>query len=187
MEDLDVREIDAEDMEKSTMDKFKEMPKRFKRYIKELKSKEYILNLNKGQLVLESITKKKTDSALKEKFDNAMKILEIRQSEIKNKKPVSKIEHKDEYYLFLRQFFLSIDVDWEHPVINFNSYPIIVDTSAKLVKVHYLFQMLGIGSLFVSKKGKLIGRLTMEKFLNLRNEEANTTFKKFKFDDLDNI
>ena len=73
--------------------------------------------------------------------------------------------------LFLELVFSRMTVDWENPIIRYNTYPIVVDEQTKLVKIHFLFQMLGIGQVFVADRGQLQGKLSLESFLNLRYTE----------------
>jgi len=73
--------------------------------------------------------------------------------------------------LFLELVLCRMTTDWENPILRYNTYPIVVDETTKLVKVHFLFQMLGIGQVFVGDRGKLQGKLTITNFLNLRYTE----------------
>lgn len=147
------------------------MPQRVIDLINELRDNRFQLDFTKNGIKL-SNKSKHLQSALKEKFMIAMKMVQIRINELEKGKASSKIKVKDEYYLFLRQFLVTMHVDWEHPEIKFNSYPICVDKSAKLIKVHYLFQMLGVDSMFVADRGKLIGRLKIETFLNYKYQDV---------------
>ena len=143
------------------------MPERLIQLVTELKSNEYALNFTGNKITLKE-TGKGLQSALREKFSTAVKLIHIKKDEVVQKKKESQIKVLDEYFLFLRQFMVALDVDWQHPEIMFNSYPISVDESAKLIKIHYLFQMLGVDSMFVSRQGELTGRLKLESFLNIK-------------------
>lgn len=74
----------------------------------------------------------------------------------------------NEYYLFADLILSRMGADWENPTIKFNSYPICVDAATKLVKVHFLFQMLGCRAIYIANRGKFEGVITLEQFLNLR-------------------
>ena len=51
--------------------------------------------------------------------------------------------------------------------------PVIINHNAKLVKMHYLFQMLGVTVIYViNYNGDLVGEVTKEKFLNLRHSSS---------------
>lgn len=70
---------------------------------------------------------------------------------------------------FLVQILNSLHVNWSLSKLHFNHFPATVDQHTKLVKVHFLFQMLGVGVIFVvNYSNQLLGKITREKFLNLR-------------------
>jgi hypothetical protein len=51
--------------------------------------------------------------------------------------------------------------------------PVVVNINAKLVKMHYLFQMLGVTVIYViNYNGDLVGEVSKEKFLNLRHSSS---------------
>lgn len=75
---------------------------------------------------------------------------------------------------FLTDVFNSLSVDWNVEKLKFNPSPTSVHMNVKLMKVHYMFQMLGVGTIFVvDSSNNLIGKLTRESFLNLRHLKKN--------------
>ena len=73
------------------------------------------------------------------------------------------------YFQFFKQIIRKTDIDYNERILKFNTMPIIVNINAKLVKIHYLFQMLGVSVIYVINfDGQLVGEITKEKFLNLR-------------------
>ena len=70
--------------------------------------------------------------------------------------------------LFLELVLSRMTADWENPILKYNTYPIVVDETTKVVKVHFLFQMLRVSQVFVADRGRLQGKLTLTNFLNLR-------------------
>lgn len=143
------------------------MPERLIALIEELQKNEFQLDFTADGIQLKK-TKKNLQSALREKFTNAIKMIDIRKRELAKGIKDSKIKVKDEYYLFIRQFLSTLEVDYDHPALRFNSYPICTDKSCKLVKIHYLFQMLGVDAMFVADRGKLLGRMKLETLLNFK-------------------
>merc|ERR1711963_766502 len=83
------------------------------------------------------------------------------------------ITEKNEYYTFTKVVLNKMCPDWENPAIKFNSLPICVDEKTKLIKAHFLFQMLGVHAVYVAKRGRYQGKLTLDKFLNLRYTEQS--------------
>jgi hypothetical protein len=75
----------------------------------------------------------------------------------------------ESYFQFFRQIIFKKEVRLEHPALQLNSFPISVRLDTKLVKVHYLFEMLGTSWIFVrGEKEHLKGHITKQAFLNLR-------------------
>lgn len=75
----------------------------------------------------------------------------------------------ESYFQFFRQIIFKKSIRLEHPSLQYNSFPISVRMDTKLVKVHYLFEMLGTSWIFVrGEKEYLKGHITKQAFLNLR-------------------
>lgn len=75
----------------------------------------------------------------------------------------------ESYFQFFRQIIYKKCIKIEHPALQFNSFPTSVRMDTKLVKVHYLFEMLGTSWIFVrGEKEVLKGHITKQAFLNLR-------------------
>lgn len=73
------------------------------------------------------------------------------------------------YMQFFVEILSSQPMDWTTEKLKFNNFPALVENNTKLVKVHYMFQMLGVGVIFVvDQSSQLIGKITREQFLNLR-------------------
>lgn len=73
------------------------------------------------------------------------------------------------YFQFFRQIIYKKEIRLEHPSLHFNSFPTSARTDTKLVKIHYLFQMLGVSWIFVrGEREHLKGFVTKQNFLNLR-------------------
>ena len=80
----------------------------------------------------------------------------------------TKSDHVKYIVMYINQFLRRMAIDFDDSVIRKNTYPILVDSSAKLVKCHYLFQMLGIDTLFVTDRGRLAGQFSLVNFLNMK-------------------
>jgi len=46
-----------------------------------------------------------------------------------------------------------------------------IDVNTSLFKVHFLFTMLGLGQLFVTNRGKLVGVITRKRFIRYLKEQ----------------
>jgi len=55
------------------------------------------------------------------------------------RKSVSK--NPNHYFQFFKQIIRKTEIDYDDRTLEFNNMPIIVNINAKLVKIHYLFQM----------------------------------------------
>lgn len=150
---------------------FLKMPTRFIKFLDEIGKAECKYEFNAKDGIYEAPSGYSKDTALRDKFLSAIMLNQLDPTEVKV---------KDEYYLFLNLILKQMQVDWECPVLKYNSYPICVDVDTKLVKIHYLFQMLGIGAVFVCDMGSYIGKFSLPDFLNLRYSEptAETSVAK---------
>lgn len=118
---------------------------------------------------IESIIKEiKTESEKKRKFDREKTNA---QSNFPGRK-VSKRSlagNPESYFQFFRQIVFKKEVRFDHPTLAYNSFPVSVRMDTKLVKIHYLFEMLGTSWIFVrGEKEHLKGQITKQAFLNLR-------------------
>jgi len=147
---------------------FKRMPGRLREFIEEIREHEASLDFSGGGL--SNVSCGHQDSALKDKWTEAFAMCHIRMQEDVAGVALEDSEVKvvDEYFLFAYLVLARMHVDWENPILKFNSYPICVDGATKLVKVHFLFQMLGVGAIYIADRGKYQGKITLEAFLNLR-------------------
>lgn len=134
---------------------FLTMCDRVKQWIDSIRSHEAKLSFANGQLSNEADGDQ--GSALKDQWIQAFETVKGGEE-----------QNGNEYYLFADLILSRMAADWENPTIKFNSYPIRVDADTKLVKLHFLFQMLGVGAIYVDKRGKYVGKITLEAFLNLR-------------------
>lgn len=146
---------------------FAKMPSRLREWVDEIRNNEAKLEFANGGL--QNVQGKSKSSALRDKWLEAFELVKKRKAE-KDGGDVSNIQ-ADEYYLFTKFVLARMTTDWENTVLKFNSYPICVDENTKLVKVHFLFQMLGVRAVYIAKRGEYIGVITLEKFLNLRYTE----------------
>jgi Voltage gated chloride channel len=75
----------------------------------------------------------------------------------------------DRYFQFFRQVMFRKEVRFDHPVLQYNSYPTNVRSDTRLIKIHYLFQMLGTSWIYVRGENEhLRGVITKQNFLSLR-------------------
>lgn len=75
----------------------------------------------------------------------------------------------DRYFQFFRQVIFRKEVRFDHPIMQYNSYPTNVRADTKLIKIHYLFQMLGTSWIFVRGDNEHVrGVITKQNFLSLR-------------------
>ncbi len=68
--------------------------------------------------------------------------------------------------------FFSRKIDYSNPVLNLDRSPVIVNPSTNLCKVHYLFIVLGISTVFVVDKGVLLGLIKKNHLLGLNNNKT---------------
>lgn len=159
--------FDTEDRDEER-ETFKRMGGRLREFIAEIRDNQATLEFGSNGLI--PTASGHQASALKDKWLEAFEIARIKAKEeadgVSPENSTVKVE--DEYYLFTHLVLSKMHVDWENPILKFNSYPITVDGSTKLVKVHFLFQMLGVGAIFIANRGKYEGKITLDSFLNLR-------------------
>lgn len=80
---------------------------------------------------------------------------------------------------FLKSILVFMKVDWDSTKLKFHRFPASVNIETKLLQVHYLFQMLGIGVVFVvNDSNELYGKITIEEFINLRYMEEKELAKR---------
>ena len=64
----------------------------------------------------------------------------------------------------------SIPIDFKDSKLSIEHFPVIVSESTKLIKVHYLFLMLGVDIIWVqSSKAVLMGKITKDDFLTFKS------------------
>jgi len=159
----------GQDSDAASIEMFMKMPERFKQWINEIRNNEAKLDFSGSGLTWAGGNAMGT--SLSDKWLEAFDLVRQRWQEKENGIQESQIQVMDEYYCFVKMVVSKMVPDWNNPVIKFNSYPICVDKSTKIIKVHFLFQMLGISAIFVCNRGKFEGKLNLEKFLNLRYTE----------------
>ena len=77
--------------------------------------------------------------------------------------------HSQKLNDFLKNVLSVLPVDYSVPKLKFNRFPASVNMKSKLVHVHYLFQMLGVGVIFVVDDSNILyGKISREDFINLR-------------------
>ncbi len=77
--------------------------------------------------------------------------------------------NQEMYFQFFKNVLYNKQVDFNNALLHFNSFPTSVRVDTKLIKVHYLFQMLGTNWIFVrGEREHLRGFIPKRKFLNLR-------------------
>lgn len=87
-------------------------------------------------------------------------------------------QHSKKLNDFLKNVLSVLPVDYDVPRLKFNRFPASVNMKSKLVHVHYLFQMLGVGVIFVVDDSNILyGKISREDFINLRYKEND--LKKF--------
>merc|ERR1711971_63886 len=148
--------------------KFTQMAIRLKEWIKDIRNNEAKLEFSAAGL---QTVGGSNNNALSEQWLSAFQLIDQRAQEKNNGIQESAITEMNEYYVFTKCVLSKMSPDWENPVLKFNSLPICVDAKTKIIKVHMLFQMLGIGGVYIAERGKFKGKLTLEKFLNLRYTE----------------
>lgn len=127
------------------------------------------LSFTRVNQTIDSIIKEiKVESEKKRKLDRERR---LNNSNIPGRK-VSKRSlagNPESYFQFFRQIVFKKEVILDHPALLYNSFPVSVRMDTKLVKVHYLFEMLGTSWIFVrGEKEHLKGQITKQCFLNLR-------------------
>ena len=145
------------------------MPERMKLFISELQRNGSDLSF--GASGITSVGGTGLETALKDKWCTAIQRYYVRKDEKDAGLTETKIKYFDEYYLFIKLVLSKMKVDWPNHIVKWNSHPICVDNHTKLMKVHFLFQMLGCQSIFITQRGVLKGNLSLMKFLNLRYTE----------------
>lgn len=166
---VDSDSADAHQHTKNANELFMKMPERMRLFIKELQGNETKLDFGAGGI--SAIGGASLETALKDKWCQAIETYYVRKGEKDAGEGESKIKVFDEYYLFIKLIFSKMKVDWQNHLVKWNSHPILVDRNTKIIKLHFLFQMLGIQSILIAERGKYKGRLTLMKFLNLRYTE----------------
>eukprot|EP01017_Pseudomicrothorax_dubius_P024410 TRINITY_DN2593_c0_g4_i1.p1 TRINITY_DN2593_c0_g4~~TRINITY_DN2593_c0_g4_i1.p1 ORF type:complete len:731 (+),score=146.99 TRINITY_DN2593_c0_g4_i1:262-2454(+) len=76
---------------------------------------------------------------------------------------------------------LRMRLDYENRHMGFYESPVVVAPRATMVRVHYLFCMLGTAAIFVVNKGVLQGRITKSRFLRLNCEAHNKELQQSGF------
>ena len=147
-------------------DLFAKIPKHLEQWLLSLKQNCASIDFLASGLTI--VQGKGDTSGYEERFLNAIRKVRERAHEKAAGSPPDPNRIIDEYYLFTKLVLYKMKIEWKHPIVRFNSYPICVDAGTKLIKVHYLFQMLGVKTIFVMKKGAIIGKIMLDKFLNLR-------------------
>ena len=95
----------------------------------------------------------------------------VRRAENKGRKMSRKSMkgNDDRYFQFFRQVIFRKEVRFDHVMLQYNSYPTNVRADTKLIKIHYLFQMLGTSWIFVRGENEHVrGIITKQAFLSLR-------------------
>lgn len=86
----------------------------------------------------------------------------------------SMMGNREDYFQLVRNIIVKKEIDFEHPALQYNSFPTSVRADTKLVKIHYLFQMLGNHWIFVrGEKEHLLGFISKKNLLNLRYSITN--------------
>jgi len=141
---------------------------RLKEWVHSIRSNEAKLDFSAAGLTTTGGSNSGT--ALSEPWLNAFELVKKRKQEKADGVETS-ITVMNEYYAFCKVVLNKMIPDWDNPCIKFNSLPICVDAKTKIIKVHFLFQMLGVHSVYIAERGRFRGKLTLEKFLNLRYTE----------------
>jgi len=78
-------------------------------------------------------------------------------------------DSNDVLHDFLKSILKTLPIDWTVPKLKYTNHPASVHLDTKTVRIHYLFQMLGVSVIFiVTDNSRLYGKITREEFINLR-------------------
>lgn len=90
----------------------------------------------------------------------------FRDTEVKKK---LRREENDLQKKMIMELLSNVKLNLSDPVLSVDCVPIIVDGNVKLIKVHYMFLMLGVSVIWIQQfNGTLLGKLTKEEFLKFK-------------------
>lgn len=79
-------------------------------------------------------------------------------------------EHEQNRINMITELMSNINIDFSDEQLKVNLMPVIVDEATPMVKLHYLFLMLGVPVIWIQKfNGQLTGKITKEDFLNFKS------------------
>jgi len=124
------------------------------------------LNMGRNKTVASVIEEIKQESEKKKRYDREHKGVSNTGMRLSKR---SLRGNPEEVFQYFRQVIFKKQIDLSHPALRCNSFPTTVRVDTKLVKVHYIFQMLGTSWIFVrGEKEHLKGYISKQAFLNLR-------------------
>lgn len=133
--------------------------------------------------------KNPTGSFIDNIFPNRKKSGSRKNSDITYQPVMEKLSKKNQnkkLHDFLKNVLSVLPIDWDIPKLKFNKFPASVNTDSRLVQVHYLFQMLGVGVIFVvNDSNELHGKISREDFINLRYKESDLKRYDLALDNLE--
>ena len=111
-------------------------------------------------------------------IDNVEGLIAGTNSKARSNRPVTDLNQEkpknEKLNKFLKNVLSVLPVDWNVHKLKFNRFPASVNLNSKLVQVHYLFQMLGVGVIFVVDDSNILyGKISREDFINLRYKESD--------------
>lgn len=79
--------------------------------------------------------------------------------------------------IHVAQSFWTTPIDYDNRTLNINKSPTIILEDAPFLKIHFLFIMLNVNTLFVVKQGILKGFITKIEFIKKRKIQDNSKSK----------
>jgi len=77
--------------------------------------------------------------------------------------------HKSTYFTFFKRVLSNEILDLKDKTLQYNSFPTCVDWNTKLIKIHYIFMMMGVSIIFVKNaENKVIGKIKKTDLVSLR-------------------
>lgn len=91
-----------------------------------------------------------------------------------NQKELYDTEGQDTTSYNAKSEFWYTKIDYNHEFLDIDKSPFAIMSETPLTKVHFLFLMLSISQLFVTRKGVVIGVISKNEFLSLNKNYAQT-------------
>jgi chloride channel 2 len=129
-------------------------------------------NLPPGQFSIDSINDMDDESRnyLSDRKQSVVRVNEF------NKREIYNVEEQESTSYSATNEFWNTRIDYEHEFLEIDKSPFAVMADTPLSKVHFLFIMLNISQLFVTRRGVIIGIIAKNEFL--RSNKYNHAKKK---------